>query len=148
MTNFSPDPSSIAVGVLVGLVVGTVWNTISTYLRSRTDFKERQLLINKLLAGGDAAQNYNLNLTDQVSTSTQAVQAAVQTEVRQRQGVEEEAPKPWDQHPLYHGCDVTFDEESDTVLIFDPNAVDGPDCWEEKTEVFWAQIENPLTSGS
>lgn len=137
------DMVSLALGAAGGFIFGTLWNTILGVWKSRQDFQERQLLINKLISNGDPAVNYNLNLTDQVSQAPQTVKAAVNSEVRQRQAVEPEPVAPWDFHPDYQGCDVTFDEENNRVMIFDPNAVDGPDCWDEPMDVFYKKLEEP-----
>lgn len=143
------DLVSLSLGACGGFILGTMWNTMVEAWKSSQDFKERQLLINKLISNGDPAVNYNLNLTDKVAQAPQVTSAAVQSEVSQRQAVAEEILPPWHDHPDYAGCDVTFDENTGKAMIFDPNAADGPDIWEEPIEVFMGKLENmPLTPNS
>ena len=132
---------SLIAAAAIGFIVGQLWNTIVAAFKSREQSKERQILLNKVLAGGDPAVNYNLNLVDEVTKAPQAVAAAVEAEVRQKTP-DEEIPNPWDDHPDYEGCEVSFDTDRGQAMIFNPNAADGPDCWEEKIEVFMDRLEN------
>lgn len=136
----------IGLGVAVGFQMGALWNTIIGLWQSSQMTKERQLLINKLLSGGDATAVYNLNLADKVSQGKEVVKAAIKSEVERRE-TPEPIETPWNNHPDYAGCDITFDVERGVVMVFDPEAVDGPDCWEEPIDVFNEKLEEiPLTS--
>jgi len=128
----------------VGWAVARLDDILNTY-RTRVEHKERMLLFDKALSGGNPVDLYNLRVADSVSQRKETIQAATMKEVG-RATHEEEPAEPWANDPLYGRCEVSIDMHAGVFHIFDPLALDGPDTWTEEIGPFMSKWEGEADS--
>jgi len=131
--------------ILVAIAAGWLFARLDDLILGYREYlasQERIRMFDKAITKGDPIALYNLKIAERVGESKEAVEANVAHEIARKEGAEQvTGPAPWEDHPDYAGCDVFIDMVNGKAMIFNPNAVDGPEIWDEELDVFMAKFE-------